>query len=146
MIRHLYPTRQCSRSSLYMYHLINHDNLVRTHISTMLVYFPFIPTPSPIHCPPFSNLLYGLRGLTPVELINLLTLRLPVGFGQQRLWQKIGGSEESKVIVFVYLAPFLPGSGSGQTVPPCNYLLWVVITIPSLRPFRLQAGSVSLCC
>lgn len=123
--------------------LINHDNLVRTSISAMLVYFPFISTPSSIHCPPFSNLLYGLRKLTPVELLNLLNLRLPVGFGQQRLWQKIGGSEESEVIVFVYLAPFLPGSGSGQTVPPYNYLLWVVITIPSLRPFRPQAGSVS---
>ena len=80
-----------------------------------------------------------------MELINLLNLRLPAGFGQQRLWQKIGASEVSEVIVFVYLAPFLPGSGSGQTVPPYNYLLWVVITIPSLRPFRPQAGSVSLC-
>ena len=80
-----------------------------------------------------------------MELISLLNLRFPVGFGQQRLWQKIGGSEEREVIVFVYLAPSLPGSGSGQTVPAYNYLLWVVITIPSLRPFRPQAGSVSLC-
>lgn len=41
--------------------LINHDNLVRTHISTMLVYFPFIPTPpqSTVHPSPTCFMALG---------------------------------------------------------------------------------------